>query len=158
MSLVIFSDAPGAVGPLTVLERQVLDLVADGLTDQEIGDRLGFGRSRAKETVARLGMFLDAPGRPGIVAQAYRRGLLAGPDPVPDGRGVLTRELFDILVLIAAGESNGLIAARLGLSVDQVKTRVVKLLKVLDARGREHAIRQAVDLGALTLVPKGAGR
>ncbi len=155
MTAVVFSDAPLAVGLLTVLERDVLDLLADGLTDQEIGLRLGIGRSRAKDTVARLGMSLGAPGRPAIVAQAYRRRLLPGPDPVPDGRGVLTQEQFGLLLLVASGLSNAEIADQIGLTVDQVKSRIVKLLKVLGARGREHAIRRAIDLGALTLVPKG---
>lgn len=158
MTAVVFSDAPLAVGLLTVLEREVLDQVADGLTDQEIGLRLGIGRSRAKDTVARLGMSLGAPGRPAIVAQAYRRRLLPGPDPVPDGRGVLTQEQFALLVLVANGLSNAEIAAALGITQEVAKKHVISLRGVLGAANRAHAVRRAIEVGALTLVPKGGAR
>lgn len=163
MTAVVFSDAPAAQArtvavsayALDPFDLEVLDLVAHGLSDPEIAERLGVTRSRAKDAVARLGAALQAQGRAGIVAKAYRRGLLLAPNPVPDGRGVLTPEQFQILGLIAAGLSGAQIADALGVSVDQAKYRLSGLLKALGARGKEHAIKRAVDLGALTLVPRG---
>lgn len=164
---VLFSDAPtarrgtqvayGDLDALTPLDRIVLDLTADGLTNPEIGARISRSATVVREHLERLGTVLGARERAAIVAQGYRKGLLYPPLPTPDGRGVLTRELFDLLLLVACGLSNPQIAERTGLSVDQVKSRLVKIARLLDARGREHAVRRAVERGVLRLVPRGSG-
>lgn len=162
---VAFSDAPapvrgshGALPALTDTDLRVLGLVADGRSNGEIAKEIHCSVSTVKDHLERLGAVLGAQNRGELVGQGYRQVALRGPDPAPDGRGLVTREQFGILVLFAAGAGNEQIADELDLTVEQVKSRVAKLLKPLGANSRENAIRRAVDLGVLTLVPRGSGR
>jgi len=129
----------------------VLDLAADGLSNSEISERVHYSPSVVRDHLERLCAALGASNRGGMVGQGYRSGLLAGPDPVPDG----PREQHSMLALIARGATNAEIADELELGVDAVKSRLGKLFAALGARGREHAVRRAVDLGVLRLIPKG---
>ena len=67
---------------LTDRERQVLDLVAEGLTNAEIGRRLYITPGTATVHVSRLLSKLDARDRVQLVIIAHR----AGPGPDPDAR------------------------------------------------------------------------
>jgi LuxR family transcriptional regulator, maltose regulon positive regulatory protein len=58
------------------------------------------------------------------------------------------REL-EVLALIAAGESNGEIAAKLFISTSTVKTHVNRLYRKLGARSRTQAIARAREMGLL---------
>lgn len=62
--------------PLTRREAEVLELVADGLTNKEIADRLGVAASTVKDHVESLAGKLDASTRTGAVSAAFRIGLL----------------------------------------------------------------------------------
>ena len=64
---------------LTDRERQVLRLVAEGLTNAEIGERLFITTGTAKVHVARLLYKLDARDRVQLVIIAHRTGLAPGP-------------------------------------------------------------------------------
>jgi DNA-binding NarL/FixJ family response regulator len=79
------SDAPGkpsatpaltAVQPLTPVERDVLRLVAVGLTNREIAGRLRWSVATVKKYVRRLLAKLDASDRTQAAVAAVRRGLL----------------------------------------------------------------------------------
>lgn len=71
---------PGAVnpeaGPLTAREREVLELVANGLSNRLIGKALGVSEHTVKFHVASLLEKLGADTRADAVARAARRGLL----------------------------------------------------------------------------------
>ncbi|WP_344506526.1 response regulator transcription factor [Dactylosporangium maewongense] len=67
--------APDPLGGLTDRERQVLALVAEGLTNAEIGLRLHITAGTAKTHVARLLHKLDARDRIQLVIIAHRAGL-----------------------------------------------------------------------------------
>jgi len=69
--------APREVGVLSPRERQVLDLVADGLSNKLIAEKLGMSEHTAKFHVRSLLDKLGADTRTEAVAQAVRRGLLA---------------------------------------------------------------------------------
>jgi DNA-binding CsgD family transcriptional regulator len=69
---------PGAV--LTPRERDVMRLVAEGLTNRQIGERLYISEKTASVHVSNVLAKLDASGRAEAVAVATRRGLL-DPDP-----------------------------------------------------------------------------
>lgn len=62
--------------PLTPRERDVIALLAEGLSNKEIGCRLGIAPDTAKFHVSRLIEKLDATGRTDAVAHAARRGII----------------------------------------------------------------------------------
>jgi DNA-binding NarL/FixJ family response regulator len=81
------SDAPGtpsstpattADSALTPIERDVLQLVAFGLTNREIAGRLRWSVATVKKYVRRLLAKLDASDRTQAAVAAVRRGLLGG--------------------------------------------------------------------------------
>lgn len=61
---------------LTARERDVIALLAEGLSNKEIGVRLGISPDTAKFHVGRLIDKLDATGRTDAVAHAARRGII----------------------------------------------------------------------------------
>lgn len=75
----ILSAGDGAEGDfaaLTARERDVIALLAEGLSNKEIGVRLGISPDTAKFHVGRLIEKLDATGRTDAVAHAARRGII----------------------------------------------------------------------------------
>lgn len=74
-------DAPGASrggDGLTDREAEVLALVAKGLTNRQIGERLFISGKTVSVHVSNLLAELGVAGRAEAVAVAHRRGLLAG--------------------------------------------------------------------------------
>jgi DNA-binding NarL/FixJ family response regulator len=69
------TPAPPELDVLTERERQVLELVAEGLTNAEIGERLFIAPGTAKVHVARLLYKLGARDRIQLVIIAHRAGL-----------------------------------------------------------------------------------
>jgi DNA-binding NarL/FixJ family response regulator len=73
-----------------------------------------------------------------------------GPEPVvgtPAALSALTAREVDVLRLVAAGLTNGDIAARLGVSPVTVKTHVTRILAKLGAETRAQAVVQAYECG-----------
>jgi len=62
--------------PLTRREHEVLRLIARGLTNREIGEKLGIGDESVKTYVERLFVKLDVQRRSEAVDAGHRRGLL----------------------------------------------------------------------------------
>ncbi|WP_307847400.1 LuxR C-terminal-related transcriptional regulator [Streptomyces sp. F63] len=65
-----------AAGLLTERERQVLELLVDGLSNRKIGQALGVSEHTAKRTVAIVLSKLNCPNRTQAVAVALREGLV----------------------------------------------------------------------------------
>jgi DNA-binding NarL/FixJ family response regulator len=63
---------------LSAREIQVLTLVADGLSNRQIGRRLGIHWSTVKTHMARISRVLDANSRENAVLIGLRHGLLDG--------------------------------------------------------------------------------
>ena len=62
--------------PLTQREREVLVLLAEGLTYEAIGERLGIAKRTARAHVVALQEKFDAANNAQVVARGYERGLL----------------------------------------------------------------------------------
>ena len=67
--------ATGAAS-LTTRELEVLQLLAEGLTNDRIGDRVGLSSRTVKTHVQNLLLKLDAGDRTGAVARGFRLGLI----------------------------------------------------------------------------------
>ncbi|MEV6341318.1 response regulator transcription factor [Nocardia vinacea] len=67
---------PAAFTELTDREREVMTLVAEGLTNAEIGERLFMSPATARTHVSRILMKLDARDRTQLVVMAYESGLV----------------------------------------------------------------------------------
>jgi DNA-binding NarL/FixJ family response regulator len=68
---------PPAVAELTPREQEVLDLLARGLSNPEIGEQLVISEATAKTHVARILQKLDLRDRVQVVIYAYETGLVA---------------------------------------------------------------------------------
>jgi DNA-binding NarL/FixJ family response regulator len=71
--------APERLAQLTEREREVLGLVAQGLSNQEIAERLVISPATAKTHVSRVMMKLQAHDRAQLVVIAYESGLVRVP-------------------------------------------------------------------------------
>jgi ATP/maltotriose-dependent transcriptional regulator MalT len=69
-------DAAAKSGPLSTREREVLALVAEGLGDDEIAERLFLSPHTVHRHVANIRLKLDQPTRAAAVAHASRLGML----------------------------------------------------------------------------------
>jgi DNA-binding NarL/FixJ family response regulator len=61
--------------------------------------------------------------------------------------GALSPREIEVIRLLAGGESNGQIAARLGLSINTVERHAVNIYRKIDARGRAEATAWAIRNG-----------
>lgn len=64
------------IGGVTPRELEVLQLLAEGLTNKQVGKRLGISARTVKTHVQNLLSKLDVPDRTGAVARAFRLGLI----------------------------------------------------------------------------------
>jgi DNA-binding NarL/FixJ family response regulator len=65
---------------LTTREREVLELVASGLSNQEVGDRLGLAEKTIKHYMTNILGKLQVRSRVEAALLAYREGLGTAPD------------------------------------------------------------------------------
>jgi DNA-binding CsgD family transcriptional regulator/pimeloyl-ACP methyl ester carboxylesterase len=88
--------------------------------------------------VDRLIAFVRDPMAPPARATDTRRS------PPERGSGGLSPREIEVLRLLAGGETNGQIGARLGISINTVERHVVNLYRKIDARGRADATAWAL--------------
>jgi DNA-binding CsgD family transcriptional regulator/pimeloyl-ACP methyl ester carboxylesterase len=112
------------------------------------------GRLHILEGASATLFFDDPDGTVDTIAgfAAPGRSLAARP---PKATAELTERELDVLSLIAAGDSNGEIAARLGISVHTVERHAANLYRKIGARGRAEATAWAVRAGADRREPGG---
>lgn len=111
------------------------------LDDPELAQRVGVLLRQVS------GMRLAVDGEPAdiVVAAPPER------ERDPNADADLTPRELEVLVLLAEGASNKIIARRLGVSVHTAKFHVGRLLDKLDAVGRTDAVAQAARLGVIHL-------
>lgn len=68
------APASGQDGPLSQREREVLLLIAEGLSNQQIAERLGIGEKTVKSHVGSILLKLDLQDRTQAAVYAWRRG------------------------------------------------------------------------------------
>lgn len=143
------SDAARHVScPALVLHRQDAQVISLELS-QELANALPEGRLEiapgssaslffegTDDVVDRLIEFTVDPAAPARATRVASAG--------PAG---LSKRERDVLRLIAAGESNGQIAAALGLSINTVERHVSNTYRKIDARGRAEATAWAIRHG-----------
>jgi DNA-binding NarL/FixJ family response regulator len=71
----VSASLPDALAHLTGREREVLEAIADGLTNAEIGGRLFLGEATVKTHITRLLAKLGLRDRVQVVIFAYEHGL-----------------------------------------------------------------------------------
>jgi len=155
----VTADAPLVQAPVLVLHRQDATVipfdVSTGLASSLPNGRLEIlpGRSASlffegtDRIVDRLISFTLDPGSraaepTGVSVRAVSSGAMA-----PAAHGSLSPREREVLSLVAAGDSNGQIAARLGLSINTVERHVSNAYRKIDARGRADATAWAVRNG-----------
>ena len=117
---------------ITPRELEVLQLIAQGLSNQEIAGRLF------------LSLWNPQSAEPAPLVPAT-----AVPDEKVLARWNITPRELEVLQLIAQGLSNQEIAGRLFLSLNTVKTHTSNVFSKLDVQRRTQAIQKAKELGLL---------
>jgi DNA-binding NarL/FixJ family response regulator len=140
---------------LTAREVEVVACLADGLTNAQVGTRLGISLATVKTHLARIGAKFGTGGRAGIVGAAYLRGDLRLRHVPGAAAPQVTCGGAEVLPLVACGLSNASIAARMHVSLHAVKSRMRVLMRVFGASDRAHLVALAMDSGALQRVPRG---
>jgi pimeloyl-ACP methyl ester carboxylesterase/DNA-binding CsgD family transcriptional regulator len=149
----VTADAAGVRCPVLVLHRadaQVIPLEVSA----ELARALPGGRL-AVLPGSSAGLFFEATDLVIDRIVAFVRDPLAEPAAVANvartrpmrGSGGLSPRETEVLRLLAGGDTNGQIAARLGLSINTVERHVVNLYRKIDARGRAEATAWAIRNG-----------
>src|SRR3954467_2489331 len=129
----------------TVIPRELSEQLARALPVARLGGVPGTSASLFFEdtdaVVDRLVAFVADPA--GVVAAAEGGGSARK----SRGFGVLSARETEVLREIAAGESNGQIAARLAISINTVERHVTNIYRKIDARGRAEATAWAIRNG-----------
>jgi DNA-binding NarL/FixJ family response regulator len=146
----IDEELPGVIAhceglPLVVLTPHARRMAAQAL---RAGARavLGVGADAAQIAAAAISVFHGLLAMPADVAQSLDppATLAAAPEP-------LTARELEILSLLAGGDSNKTIAARLSISVHTVKFHISSILAKLGVASRTEAVALGLRLGIVLL-------
>jgi len=151
----VTEDAAHVTAPALVLHRADATVIPFELSS-ELARALPAGRLEilpgssaslffegADQVVARLIAFVRDPfAQPPTTATGGVQ-----PTPYVPGQGALSPRETEVLRLLANGDTNGQIAARLSISINTVERHVSNLYRKIDARGRADATAWAIRNG-----------
>jgi DNA-binding NarL/FixJ family response regulator len=151
---------PTPIDQLTARERQVLDLVLEGLSSKEIAKRLGIARATARchtqNTLTKLGVYNRAQAAALAVRSRYvsvHRDTAGGgvARSQPEIAARLTRREIQVLRCLAAGLGRAEIAERLFVSPHTARTHIQRLMAKLDVHSILGAMAAARKAGVTPL-------
>lgn len=135
---------------LLPLDLLVIAGIARGVEDWVIAGRLGVDLEVVRGSVRHSCWVLGVARRhDALVAAALAAGLLSWLAPEPRMPVVLPPQLAEVVPLLAAGLTDREIGVRLWLSRAGVRARVCRLLRLLGAVDRAHAVALAHGQGLL---------
>jgi DNA-binding CsgD family transcriptional regulator len=131
------ASMPHLGAPLTAREVEVLGLVAEGLDNEGVGERLGLAPHTIRSHMRRIGRKLGNGDRAGMVGIAYEAGILAAgrrvvPVCVPD-------ELSLAMVALARAVLDGRAATPASQSAARAVVRWSRSAQFAQASGRGRA-------------------
>jgi DNA-binding NarL/FixJ family response regulator len=133
------------------LDPRMIRLIEDaaaGINRCGTAARLGIDERSVTRDLVRACRLLRVrrSSRAALVDAALRKGLITLPE---QPSCTLDRALADTLILVARGYTNTEITAELHMSLDGVKSRVKRILRVLHANNRAHAVAVGWQRGLL---------
>jgi DNA-binding NarL/FixJ family response regulator len=134
---------------LAPAETDVLFGLARGWSNAQIARQFYMAEDTVKWRLSRLLRRLGVYSRTGLVSVAYRLDLLAQVPVEPRLVQPLSERQCQVLQALADDLTDVQIAARLGISLNSVKTHVRRLFRSLDALSRCHAVALGYQHGYL---------
>ncbi|WP_372344675.1 LuxR C-terminal-related transcriptional regulator [Streptomyces sp. KL116D] len=135
---------------LTARELEVLTLIANGFTHEEIGEQLFTSRQAVNDALTRARFRLGALSTPHAILLGVRAGILEGrprrrPGPA---RQPLTARQAEVLAAAADGASIATVARRLDTTTQQVSARLSEGYRRLGVTElpKQHRRAAAVDV------------
>jgi DNA-binding NarL/FixJ family response regulator len=125
--------------------------LARGQTNAQIAQALGVDRSQVAKSISNAMCRLGQKNRFGLVAAAYRSGVLAKLQPEPRPPIRIFRRQLEVLQGMAEGLDNSEIGLRFDINPSSVVTRATKLYRALGVRRRTHAVAIGYQQGLLLL-------
>jgi DNA-binding CsgD family transcriptional regulator/pimeloyl-ACP methyl ester carboxylesterase len=150
------ASATDVTGEIPSVESPTLVLHRAGMSQIPVDVARGLAEDLPRGRLALLpgsqpALFVDDPTAVArMLTDFFRDGIVPdGPAPAPAAPGSLSRREVEVLRLVAAGESNGAVARRLGLSPHTVERHLANIYRKIDARGRADATAYAIRQGLL---------
>lgn len=149
--------SPAERAPLTTAEKQVLTLVAAGMSNTEAASRLGIRPGTVTQHLEHIGSRLDTRSRADYVRTALNTGQISAPVLPGDAPDFSDTELILLHAYTRYCEL-GAIAMAAELAKHHVGGRVAQLVKKAGARNRAHLIALAHAWGVAGGQPTTGGR
>jgi ATP/maltotriose-dependent transcriptional regulator MalT len=143
--------------PLTDREIQVLSLIADGLTNEEVAHKLGIARHTVKSHMSHILDALGALNSAHAVAIAHCRGQIEPRRTIPWNSEVSYREV-QVLEGVAVGMTDLQIGRKLWVSQHTIKSHLRRIYGKLGVCSRAQAVDTAFRSGLLVVRGSRVGR
>ncbi len=145
----------GMTVSFTRREKQVVQCLAEGLTDHEIARRLDLKTGTVRHHITTASRKTGAKGQTQLVACSYTLGLLLL--PAPESHTVyVPPQLRELIPLIVQGMSKMQIAVQTNTAPSHIRRGTQRLMQLLHARTRPRLVTRARQHGLLKTAPLGS--